>query len=208
MIITAIEEYKKGRYKVFIDEEFAFVLYKGELKSYKIELGSSINENAYREILDVILPKRAKLRAMNLLKSHMYSEKMLKDKLLESGHTNENADIAVEYVKSFKYVDDEEYARQYLMSRIHSKSKQILRNNLLDKGIAPDVFDKIYLEFLEDDSTDPEEEVIKKIVGKKLKGRSFELLEKNEKDKIIRHLMSKGFSYEKVKKMLYLISEG
>ena len=47
MLITQIEELSKSRSRIFIDEEFAFVLYKGELRSFRIRLGE---ETAIRTI--------------------------------------------------------------------------------------------------------------------------------------------------------------
>jgi len=38
MVVTAIEEYTKGKFKIYLDEEFAFVLYKGELRRFKMEI--------------------------------------------------------------------------------------------------------------------------------------------------------------------------
>ena len=46
MKITGIEEVSKSRSKIDIDNEFAFVLYKGELRLYQIVLGEEISEKA------------------------------------------------------------------------------------------------------------------------------------------------------------------
>ena len=42
MIVTKIEDVAKTRFKVYIDEQFAFVLYKGELSRYRIAVGREI----------------------------------------------------------------------------------------------------------------------------------------------------------------------
>ena len=39
MTVTKITEISKSKLKITIDEEFAFVLYKGELSAYKIKAG-------------------------------------------------------------------------------------------------------------------------------------------------------------------------
>ena len=52
---------------MYIDDEFAFVLYKGELRLYHVAVGEEISQKDYDDILNQVLPKRAKLRAMNLL---------------------------------------------------------------------------------------------------------------------------------------------
>ena len=83
MTITGIEEMNHKKVRVYIDNEFAFVLYKGELRLYGIREGEEIGEEEYLEITGKILPKRAKLRSMNLLKSRAYTEKQLRDKLVQ-----------------------------------------------------------------------------------------------------------------------------
>ena len=71
MTVTKIEAVSnsKNQYKIYVDEQFAFVLYKGELSRYHIKAGEDIGENVYREIYDEVIVKRAKLRALNLLNS-------------------------------------------------------------------------------------------------------------------------------------------
>ena len=65
MMVTKIEEINNKKVRVFIDNEFAFVLYKGELRLYKVKEGEEICDEAYSEIVEKVLPKRAKLRCMN-----------------------------------------------------------------------------------------------------------------------------------------------
>ena len=79
--VTDIKEYLKNKYKIYLNDEFAFVLYKGELRSYKIKIGNELNTKDYEEIINNVLPKRAKLRCMNLLKSRDYTEAQLRKKL-------------------------------------------------------------------------------------------------------------------------------
>ena len=83
MVVTQISEVSKSRCKVYIDQEFAFVLYKGELRLYKLAEGKEIAQKTYDELMNIVLPKRAKLRAMNLLQKRSYTEKQLRDKLKE-----------------------------------------------------------------------------------------------------------------------------
>ena len=47
MIVTALEELSASRSKVYIDGELAFVLYKGELRSYHLSVGEEIAQKDY-----------------------------------------------------------------------------------------------------------------------------------------------------------------
>ena len=51
MTVDKIEPLDKRRSKVFIDGDFAFVLYNGEIRHYHIETGGELAEPVYREIL-------------------------------------------------------------------------------------------------------------------------------------------------------------
>ena len=47
MTVTNITELSKSRVRIEIDHEFAFVLYKGELRLHKIEEGDEIEDAVY-----------------------------------------------------------------------------------------------------------------------------------------------------------------
>ena len=61
MVVTKVEMLTKIKYKVYLDEEFAFVLYKGELSHYRIVEGTLLEEDTVQEILQKVICKRAKL---------------------------------------------------------------------------------------------------------------------------------------------------
>lgn len=62
MTVTKIEPLSKTRYKVYLDGQFAFTLYKGELSRYHIA-EESVSEDDIYDSLQQIITKRAKLRA-------------------------------------------------------------------------------------------------------------------------------------------------
>ena len=79
MKVTRTEEVTKSRIRVYLEEEPAFVLYKGEARRLHIREGMELTQENYNIIMEELLPKRAKLRAMNLLKSREYTVKQLRD---------------------------------------------------------------------------------------------------------------------------------
>ena len=50
MIVTEIEALTKTRYNIYIDEAFAFVLYKGELSKYQVRKEHEITEETISRI--------------------------------------------------------------------------------------------------------------------------------------------------------------
>ena len=73
MTVTRIEELSRSRCKIYLEDSFAFVLYKGELRLFGVREQEELSEESYREIMQEVLPKRATLRCMNLLQSRRES---------------------------------------------------------------------------------------------------------------------------------------
>ncbi len=195
MIVTQITELTKSRSKVYIDQEFAFVLYKGELRLYHVAEGKEIAQEDYEEITKVVLPKRAKLRAMNLLQKRAYTEKQLADKLKEGGYPEAIAEIAMEYVKSFRYIDDLQYAMDYLNCYAERKSIKKIEMELMQKGVSRDIWRHAMAVWEEEGGSQDEMTMIKELLRKKNYSSDMDV---KEKRKIYGFLLRKGYSAEHV----------
>lgn len=192
-LVTEIIEVNKKRSKVFLDEDFAFVLYKGELHHYGIEAGAEISEETYEEIMKEVIIRRAKLRAMHLLESGDRTEKEMREKL-RNDYPQAAIDAAVEYVKSYRYINDSEYARRYVEANKGKKSVRMLSMQLEQKGIEREVIEELMSQ-----TEDMEEEQIRKYVGQKF--TQGESPDPAKKQKAIAALMRKGYAYEKIRKV-------
>ena len=202
MTVTNITELFKSRVRIEIDHEFAFVLYKGELRLHKIEEGDEIEDAVYDRIMKDVLPKRAKLRAMNLLKNRTYTKAQLKDKLLQGRYPEQIADIAVDYVVSYRYVDDEQYVRDFIEYNREKKSRKRIQLDLMHKGISEQLFQDIWEEIAGDDEEVIEREQIIYWMNKKHfcpQEATFE-----EKQKMMAFLYRKGFSINNIRSILSL----
>ena len=124
MTVTRIEELSRSRCKIYLEDSFAFVLYKGELRLYGVREQEELSEESYREIMQEVLPKRATLRCMNLLQSRPYTESKLRSKLKEGGYPQESIDSALAYVKSYHYVDDLQKQQKREMDRTNLRSRR------------------------------------------------------------------------------------
>lgn len=145
MTVTKIEPLSKTRYKVYLDGQFAFTLYKGELSRYHIAEESVIEDDIY-DSLRLIVIKRAKLRAMHLLSDMGRTESQLRTKLKQGGYEEDAVEAAIRYVKSFGYINDMEYARSFIDSRKDRKSKKELYAALLQKGVPAEIVEQVFEE--------------------------------------------------------------
>ena len=202
MTVTRIEEVTKAKCRIEVDQEFAFVLYKGELRMFHIKEGRELLPEDYQEITRKILPKRAKLRAMNLLKSRPYTEYQLSKKLKDGGYTKEIIEEALDYVKSFHYVDDRQYAMDYMEYHKEDKSRSQMFKALLTKGISQSLIQECFEEVVGEDKERLEEEQILRWISKKnfcAKNASYE-----ETQRMQGFLYRKGFSIDAIRSVLLL----
>lgn len=194
MTVDKIEPLDKRRCKVFIDEDFAFVLYKGELRKYQIKEGAEVPEARYREIFEQVICRRARERALYLLKFSGRTEAELRRKLRTGFYPEKAIDEAVEFLKKYRYLDDTEYIRNYIEIYGRSKSAAEIRTALLRKGA-----DKACIEELLRERQPDEEEQIRKLL---IKRRYQNDAPAEEKRKTVGFLLRKGFSYEKIRRVI------
>ena len=200
MKVTQIVELSKSRSKVYIEQEFAFVLYKGELRLYKIKEGEEIDEKDYQMIMKEVLPKRAKLRAMNLLKSREYTTASLRAKLKQGLYPDEIIEEALAYVASYHYTDDVRYAVGYMNCHEQDKSRKRIEQDLLKKGIDKKTLEEAWKQWEEQGGEKDEQSMIAKLIEKKHYDVSTASMQ--EQQRMYGFLMRKGFSSEQVIKAL------
>lgn len=191
MIVTAIEEYTKKKYKIYMDEQFAFVLYKSELYSFKIKLDCEVDDSDYLKILNEVVLKRAKRRTLYLLKNMDRTEQELRNKLKEGFYTDDIIDKAIEYVKGYHYINDENYAERFVEYKSKYNSKLEVMSKLRQKGISKEVVNDIY-----ESANISEEDAIIKLIKKKTHNCCE--IDKDQQRKLHMYLCRKGFRYEDI----------
>ena len=175
-------------------------MYKGELRKYGLKCGENIRPETYREITEKILPKRAKLRCMNLLQTKDYTKEQLRQKLRQGFYPETVIEEALEYVASYGYVDDFRYASDFIYYNQEHKSRKRIENDLLKKGISKETVLAAWSEWEEQGNVQDEEQQIMICLEKK----QFDWRNADVKDvqKIYGFLLRKGFKPETIRKVL------
>ena len=205
-VVTQIGELDKKRSKIYINQEFAFVLYNGEIKQYKLEAGQEVEDNIYYEIVTRVIPKRAKKRCLNLLQKKPYTEYKLREKLTEGFYTQDIIDDAIDYVKSFHYVDDYDYACQYIFYHKETESKRKIEEKLRLKGINKDILSQAF----QDSYGEEEEQEMEFLQAKRLlekKKYNAESADWKEKQKVYAFLARRGITSSVIKKVMFIQEE-
>lgn len=199
MVITSLEYGFKNRVKVFIEEEYAFLLYSSDIKKYDLEVQKLVSEELIKQIIEETVFRRAKQKAMAILKRMDRTEFELREKLKHEEYVDEIIERTIEYVKSYHYIDDKRYLENYI--RVHQAKKSIrqIKQELKYKGIALDDFN-VALEVMDDQCA------IERAIQKKMKNKKT--LDVLQKQKLITYLYQKGFTSDDIKHAVQSLEQG
>ncbi|MDD7114519.1 MAG: regulatory protein RecX [Lachnospiraceae bacterium] len=183
--------------KIYVDPEGGegFYLYPGEIKKEKLTEGDSVREEDLERIRREYAVPRAKKRALGLLVKKDRTEKEIRDKLKDSVNDQQSVEEAVKYVRSFGYVDDLNYARDYLYYKKSKKSYPLIRQELKQKGISSEILDLIF----EEAGPQKEEDLLPQI---RKYIRKFDEMDATAKKKTCAHFCRKGYSSGLIKNIL------
>lgn len=197
MEVTKIESVTKTKWKVELDNQFAFVLYTKELSRFGIKEGEVISEALYEQIKKDVILKRAKLRALHLLTDMARTEAGLREKLKRNMYPEDVIEQAISYVSSFGYLDDDGYTENFILSRMASKSKKEIYAQLRGKGMSSEQIDRAFEKCYEEHG---EQEAIQALIRKK----RVDLFEASDQElqKLYGYLVRKGFRYEDIRQVI------
>ena len=139
--------------------------------------------------------REARKKALRLLTVSDRTEFQLREKLREGGFPPEAVDAAIEYVRSFHYIDDARYAEVFVRSRKEEKSVYEIRMELRKRGVA----DTLIEEALQGAEIDEQKTVawlFSKKYGKK------DLTDPRIYERAFRYFGTRGFSYEDIRAAL------
>lgn len=187
MRITAVTKQKNGSYDIYVDGEKYQRLDGVVLASHrKIKVGEEITKAELDDIRNTSGINFAFDTAIRQISRSLKSESEVRNKLEEKGYTEEEAEGAIQKLRSYGYVNDRAYAHAYVSTYSKDRGKLRLTYELSAKGISKEIIDDVLPE--------SEEENAKQLALKKCKKYT-------EKEKLIRYLMGRGFDFDTSKKV-------
>ena len=189
-IITEItpQTKDKTRVNVYLDGRFCCGLDFVTLAEYRLKKGMEITEETLSEIQLAAEKDRAFAKAVSLLSVTGKTEKELYLKLKEKGYAHAIIRETITKLKEYGYVDNAEYAREYVISHANKKGGRMLAAELKMKGVSDADISTALNEI-------DETEGAKAALNKYLRGKNITL---ENLQKAYRYLLSKGFSGDAV----------
>lgn len=200
MVITSIQEYDKRKVLVQLDGHLMYPLYKGEVQRYHLSEDMELSQELYHELFEEVLSKRVKLRAMNLLQKRSYTREGLRRKLAEAGYPEELIKEALDYVTSYRYLDDDRYAQEYIRCYCESRSKRRILQELSQKGVDPETAEHAWEAYEALNPPVDEEKQIMQLLHKK----SFDVSKADKKEifRMMNFLYRKGYRTDMIRRCM------
>ena len=201
MKISKIQKQKKeNRYNIFLDEEYAFGIYKDTVLKFGLRTKDELSEDKINEIKNYDEYFAGKRIALRFLSYRQRSEKEVRDKLKSKRISTVNVDKIITTLSKLNFINDEQFAKLFLESFLIKKpmGRRLISMKLLGKGIKKDVAEKMLTEnYKEEDELVKCNELLKKYI-KKVKSKT----EMEKKRKCYQYLLSRGFENELVREII------
>ncbi len=209
MVITKLEYQKRNsdRVNLYLDGKFFCgisidvltreFLYEGlEIEEDRLQriVYDEIKGRFFSRVLEYISKSpKTKFQVYRYLKELQFKKKGVWYKEDMEIEWNNMFDSIVFKLEELKYINDEEYARLFVQSRLRGKprGKSVLLSELVSKGI-----DREIAQMVCDEEVTDEYEVLKNLFEKKFKGRVFD----GKDSKMISFLIRKGFSWDLIER--------
>jgi len=138
-------------------------------------------------------------KALKFLSFRPRSEKEIIDKLKSKKASEDTIKKIIEKLKEYKFIDDLEFAKAWVNSRIKTNPRgwRLIQSELKLKGISKEIIDNIY----DSGKVINELEMAKKLVEKKVP-RYRNLSKQKLYQKLGRFLLSKGFNWDIIKQSI------
>lgn len=188
--ITSITKQKKGeRVNIFIDGEFYCGLDSLTMLKYSLKEGMEIEIEELDAIQIQSERQKATDKAFDYATRYFKPERKVREHLKDKGYVKELIDEIIRKLKDYGYVNDEKYALEYVSINAERKGVNRIKVDLLNAGI-PERFIDVALEELDSQ------------YGACLKyaKRYASAHQPLDKNKLFRHLYSKGFTFEDIKR--------
>lgn len=192
--ITDIKPQVKNptRCNIYLDNSFYCGLELETVMRHRLKIGASVSPEDLDEIQAESETMRALDKALNFISRSQKTKKQVEDYLESKGYLEKTIEAVLDKMSAYKFVNDQNYAKDYAKSASKNKGKRLISLELKRKGVS----DEDMSEALNDIDGETETEAATKIAEKYLKNK-----EKTRESvvKCYKYLLSKGFDYETAK---------
>lgn len=178
---------KHERYYVLLSNGDKVVLHGLTILKTKLKVGDEISTDTLEDYQFEYEKLTAFDKAINLLSRGLKTKKQILTYLSDKGYMPKVCDYVTQKLVEYRYVDDKNFAQCYTKMTQKSKGKRAIAYEMKQKGVSDEIIQNCL------DEIEDQKEVALSLAQKYLKNKP---LDQKTKEKLYRHLLSKGFSHE------------
>ena len=200
--ITAItpQVKDKTRCNIYVDGRFCCGLTLETVVKNRLKVGQIVTQEQLEEMQLESEKHTALDKALHFLSATRKTEREIRTYLTKKGYLPAVVDYVIEKLRSYNFLNDEEYAEAYVESVANRKGGRLIRMELRQKGVSDEEIDAA-LETLDGDT---ELTAATQILQKYMRGK---VCDRTTLQKAYQYLMSKGYDYETAKSALATLGE-
>lgn len=198
MEITKLEIQKnnKDRVNLYLDEKYYSGISIELVVREHLKVGLDIDEEYLRNLILEDEKGKALAKAIKYIGTNLKTAKQLRDYLRKKDYNPNTINYVMDKLIEYNYLDDENYARAYVLTYSTKYGKLKLKSQLKSKGVSDEIIDK-YLDTANIDS-------IEKVALKYMKNREFTY---ENYQKLSRFLYSRGYEFDEINSLVNRLKE-
>ncbi len=198
MEITKLEIQKnnKDRVNLYLDEKYYSGISLELVVREHLKVGLDIDEEYLRNLILEDEKGKALAKAIKYIGTNLKTAKQLRDYLRKKDYNPNTINYVMDKLIEYNYLDDENYARAYVLTYSTKYGKLKLKSQLKSKGVSDEIIDK-YLDTANIDS-------IEKVALKYMKNREFTY---ENCQKLSRFLYSRGYEFDEINSLVNRLKE-
>jgi regulatory protein len=159
-----------GRFEIAVDGDAVATLSLDAIERLGLRIGVAYSESLASRVATAAAALHTFDRAVAMLAARPRAARDLERTLVRKGEPAEHVAAAVERLIALGILDDAQFARQFIRTRIAGAglSRRRLQSELWRRGVARDVIDAALAEVMEEDEVD-EDAQIAQVAAKKLR---------------------------------------
>jgi len=192
------------RFRLVLEGAEPLVVSDEIIARFALSRGDEVSERQRTEIATAQAEFDARRIAVNFISYRPRSVREVARHLQRKGIAPDIAEQAAERLRSAGLINDDAFARMFIRDKLQRRSggQMVLRQKLIEKGVARAVIDAVLKDLVTDDvQTDVATQLVRARIRRQ--AGSLKRLDPNmRRKKLFDFLMRKGFSSEIVKKAL------
>lgn len=180
---------KKSRRHIYIDDKFACTLDEFTVFKFRLDVGQDITLDHLEQISYESEAGTAFETAVNLISKTPKTRKQIWEYLKNKGYMPKVCNSVIDKLIEYRYINDEQYARNYVSTYCEKYGKTKMKFMLSNKGVAPQIIDEALSEM------QPQSEVVLDFARKYMKNKEYN---KQNYARLCRFLAGKGFDWSEI----------